>query len=310
MRFNERGPLALLLALASFAASAAPSDYLPPWNEPPAGGVHFQVPPVDAVSDLYGDITDPQLVIFLGGNQFMLVPELLAAFQREHPQYQRIFVETLPPGILARQIQTGSLVMDNLRISLQPDVYTAGRNSIAELQRQHDWFAATADYLGNRLAILVAKGNPKHIRSLTDLGRADVRVSMPNPEFEGIGRQLEDCYRKAGGAALDERIMRAKLRDGSTFLTQIHHRESPLRLLSGASDAAPVWDTEAYYQQQILHHPLETVPIPPEYNVTTTSTAASLRRAPHPQAAQDFLRFLQSPAARTIYRKYGFQPIP
>jgi hypothetical protein len=29
---------------------------------------------------LYGDINDPQLVVFMGGNQFMVVDELIAAF--------------------------------------------------------------------------------------------------------------------------------------------------------------------------------------------------------------------------------------
>lgn len=72
----------------------------PPWNPPLSGGVNFTVKGVDNVPDIYGDITDPQLVIFMGGNQFMVLDELLAAFRKKHPQYQRILVETLPPGLL------------------------------------------------------------------------------------------------------------------------------------------------------------------------------------------------------------------
>lgn len=71
------------------------------------------------------------------------------------------------------------------------DVYTAGRSAIAEKQKQHDWFAESYDYARNPLAILVARGNPKHIEGLKDLGRADVRVSMPNPAWEGIAKQIE-----------------------------------------------------------------------------------------------------------------------
>ena len=228
-RFTSRLHRALLAALlvavsgGAFAAGRAngQTDYLPPWNPPPAGGVHFSVPPVDAIADLHGDIVDPQLVVFFAGNQFMVVHDLLEAFKQVHPQYQRIYAETLPPGILAKQIESGTLVMGNLRITLKPDIYTAGKDAIAEQQKQHDWFADSYDYARNPLAILVARGNPKHIEGLADLGRADVRVSMPNPAWEGIAKQIEASYRKAGGDALDHTIMDTKVKDGSTFLTRI-----------------------------------------------------------------------------------------
>jgi len=131
---------------------------------------------------------------------------------------------------------------------------------------------------------------------------------MPNPAWEGIAKQIEASYRKAGGDALDHAIMDTKVKDGSTFLTRIHHRQSPLRVLQGESDAAPVWSTEAYFQQQIMHFPVDTVTIPAAQNVVSTYTAARMKDAPHAQAAKDFLAFMQTPAAQAVYRKYGFMP--
>lgn len=297
---------AMMVMLCTAAFAQTTDDWLPPWNPPPAGGEHFSVPPFDAVADLHGDVVDPQLTVFFAGNQFMVVHDLVAAFKQAYPRYQRVFVETLPPGILAKQIEKGSLVMGNLRIAAKPDIYTAGKDAIAERQQQHHWFAETTDYARNGLAILVAKGNPKHIEGLKDLGRPDVHVSMPNPAWEGIARQIEASYRKAGGEALEHAIMVTKVKDGTTFLTHIHHRQSPLRVLEGLADAAPVWSTEAYFQQEILHHPVETIAIPAAQNEFATYTAALMRDAPHPQAAKDFFAFMQSPAAQAIYRKYGF----
>ncbi|MFK2856746.1 substrate-binding domain-containing protein [Dyella humi] len=305
--WKRRHLLLAALLVACGVVHAAQPNYLPPWNPPPTRGVSFAVPPFDAIADLHGDIVDPQLTVFFAGNQFMVVHDLVEAFKQHHPQYQRVFVETLPPGILAKQIETGSLVMGNLRIALKPDIFTNGKGSITELQKQHDWFADTVDYARNPLAILVAKGNPKHVESLKDLGRADVRVSMPNPQWEGIAKQIEAGYRKAGGDALDRTIMDNKVKDGSTYLTRIHHRESPLRVLQGESDAVPVWSTEAYFQQQVLHRPVETITIPAEQNVTATYTAARMKDAPHEQASKDFLTFMASAEAQAIYRKYGFQ---
>ena len=304
----QRVLLAGCVAVVCGVASAAQDSYLPPWNPPPTGGVSFAVPPFDAIADLHGDIVDTQLTVFFAGNQFMVVHDLVEAFKQRYPQYQRIYVETLPPGILTKQIETGSLVMGNLRIAVKPDIFTNGKGSIADLQKEHGWFADTADYARNPLAIMVAKGNPKHVEGLKDLGRPDVRVSMPNPQWEGIAKQIEVSYRQAGGDALDRTIMDSKVKDGSTYLTRIHHRESPLRVLQGESDAAPVWSTEAYFQQQILHRPVETITIPADQNVTSTYTAARMKDAPHAQAAKDFLAFMTSTEAQGIYRKYGFQP--
>ncbi|HEX9504051.1 MAG TPA: substrate-binding domain-containing protein [Patescibacteria group bacterium] len=286
-----------------FTKSQAQSHrFDPPWNTPPQSKVMFTIPGVDNVPDLYGDINDPQLVVFFAGNQFMCIDELIEAFKKEHPQYQRIFAETLPPGILARQIEGGSITIGNMRITLKPDVYTAGKGRIDQTM---PYLSQTETYAYNRLAIMVQKGNPKNVRGLRDLGRDDIRVSMPNPEWEGIGRRIEEAYVKAGGEELKNDIMVKKVKDSSTYLTQIHHRQTPMRILYDQSDAAPVWYTEAFYQQMI-QHPVDIVEIPESENISASYVAGLMKKPPHPQAAKDFMDFLVSTTAKGIYRKYGF----
>ena len=318
MQFSPYLLLALLAAPAALLAQTMPAQpaatpavpvepahrFDPPWNAPLPGGAAFTVPGIDNVPDLYGDVVDPQLVVFFAGNQFMVVDDLLQAFRRAHPEYQRIFVETLPPGILAKQIAQGSLVVGNLRIALKPDVYAAGKS---RLDQTPEWFARTSSYAQNRLAILVRKGNPKQVNNLRDLGRPEVRVSMPNPQWEGIGKRIEESYEKAGGAALRTAIMATKVKAGSTYLTQIHHRQSPLRVLYDESDAAPVWYTEAFYQR-MLGHPVERIDIPAKENITANYVAGMMKTAPHAKAAEDFVAFLNSPAGQAVYKKYGFLP--
>ena len=99
--------------------------------------------------------------------------------------------------------------------------------------------------------------------------------------------------------------MDTKVKDSTTYLTQIHHRQTPMRILYDQSDAAPVWFSEAFYQEMI-HHPIETINIPANENISATYIAGQLKTAPHPQAAKDFMNFLVSPTAKLIYRKYGF----
>jgi len=292
----------IIIILAAAAAYAQDHRFDPPWNRAPESKVMFTIPGIDNVPDLYGDINDPQLVIFFAGNQFMCIDDLLAAFKKAYPQYQRIFAETLPPGILAKQIAGGSITIGNMRITLQPDVYTAGKSRIVQMT---DLFSDTAAYAYNKLAIMVQKGNPKKIKGLRDLGRKDIKVSMPNPAWEGIAKRIEEAYVKAGGETLKNTIMQTKVKNSSTYLTQIHHRQTPMRILYKQSDAGPVWYSEAYYQQMI-GHPIEMITVPDKENITATYMAGLMKNAPHPEAAKDFMHFLQSETAKAIYRKYGF----
>jgi len=293
----------MLLACCIAKLHAQDHQYDPPWNTPPQNGVMFTIPGIDNVPDLFGDINDPQLVVFFAGNQFMCIDDLLAAFKKEYPQYKRVFAETLPPGILAKQIDAGSLTIGNMRITLRADVYTAGKNRIVQMK---NYFSDTATYAYNKLAIMVQAGNPKQINGLQDLGRDDVSVSMPNPAWEGIAKRIEEAYIKAGGESLENKIMVTKVADSSTYLTQIHHRQTPMRIMYKQSDAGPVWYSEAFYQQMI-HHPIEMITIPDDQNIKATYIAGLLKNAPHIQAAKDFMKFLTSNTAKTVYKKYGFE---
>lgn len=289
-------------AIGIAMAQGQDHQFDPPWNTPPVSGVTFTVPGIDNVPDLHGDINDPQLVIFFAGNQFMCIEKLLTAFKKAYPQYQRVFAETLPPGILARQIAGGSITIGNMQVTLKPDVYTAGRPRIVQMT---GLLEDTMVYAYNKLAIMVQKGNPKHITSLRDLAGKDVKVSMPNPRWEGIAGRIEEAYIKAGGEELKSQIMKTKVQNGSTFLTQIHHRQTPMRVLYGESDAGPVWYSEVRYQQ-LIGHPVDLVTIPAKENITATYMAGILKRAPHRQAAKDFMAFLQTSTAKAIYKGYGF----
>jgi molybdate transport system substrate-binding protein len=178
----------VLVALGWLPARAEKIE--PPWVKPPTQGINFTIYGIDNVPDLHGEIVNPDLVVFFAGNQFMVVPDLISAFRKKYPQYQKIYVETLPPGILAKQMEQGGLIIGNLRITSVPDIFTAGAGRIKDLQKTKGWFDQTAAYARNRLAIMVYQGNPDKINSLKDLGKPTVKVSMPNPAWEGIAKTI------------------------------------------------------------------------------------------------------------------------
>lgn len=277
----------------------------PPWAVPPQNGKNFTIPGIENVPDLHGDINNPDLVVFFNGNQFMVVNELMDAFKKAYPEFKKVFAETLPPGILADQIKEGAIIIGNMRIDLQPDVFTALTPRIEKLDKENGWFDRTEPYIKNRLGIMVYKNNPLKVSGLNDLAGKEIRVAMPNPKFEGIAKFIIKSYNLAGGSSLEKAIMETKVADGSTTLTRIHHRETPMWIMEKKVDAGPVWQTEAIFQQGI-GNPVEWIKIPDNQNVEVTYMAGMLKNAPHKAAAKAFMDFLISPAAQDLYEKYGF----
>ena len=290
-------------------ASAQP---LPPWsaghNDPAADrGYAFPVGDVDNTPDLHGNPASAQLVLFIGGNQFFVLPRLVARFEQLHPELRgHIFYETLPPGILRQQIaHNNTLTLGNLTLSVTPDVYEAGARVLDSMQSA-DQVDHVTRYATNDLAIMIPAANPKGIHSLNDLARPDLRLSMPNPAWEGVARQIAATLRNAGGDPLYQSVYVSKVTTGQTRLTQIHHRQTPMRILAGQADAGVTWSSEVAFQQQI-GNPITGVAIPAAQNVTAIYAAGVLRNAPHRAAAEAWVSFLQSPDAQAAYHAFGFR---
>jgi ABC-type molybdate transport system substrate-binding protein len=301
----------LTLLMVFVAESFAGAQAAPPWskgmNDPAAANSYvFHVPDIDNVPDFHGNPCDAKLVLFIGGNQFFVLPRLIAGFEKLHPELAgHIFYETLPPGILRRQMAHGNAITaGNLTLRVEPDVYEAGARVVHEMEQQGQ-VDHTTSYATNNLEIMVRAGNPKSIRSLKDLSREDVRLSMPNPETEGVARQIQASLKKAGGDALVRAVYEEKVKAGSTFLTQIHHRQTPMRILEGKSDAGVVWSSEVKFQEEI-GAPIAGVRIPDAQNVTAVYAGGVVRNAPHREAALAWLAYLKSPEARAAYAEFGF----
>jgi ABC-type molybdate transport system substrate-binding protein len=305
---------ALLLPLLAHAAEPNRDTIFPPWqhganNDAAPRGLSFTIPQIDDLADFHGDISDPKLVLYVGGNYFFAMAPLAAAFEQQHPEFKgRVYWETLPPGLLERQIATGGTVTSgNMTWTAKPDVYLAGLKKVKGLIDQGVLTGPAVPYVTNTLTIMVPAGNPGHVQGLSDLARPDLHVAMPNPAFEGVARQIEASLKKAGGKALATTVYKTKVADGGTVLTQIHHRQTPLFLMQERAQAGVTWQSEANFQEQV-GNPISHVDIPSAQNTTGIYAGAEVRSAPHPDAARLWLSFVRSPAALSIFGRYGFKP--
>jgi molybdate transport system substrate-binding protein len=269
--------------------------------------------PSDRDQDLLGleYAEKADLVLFMAGNQFMAMPQLLAAFKQNHPEVKNIFCETLPPKMELQQILAGGAIFQDQEITCPPDVYSSVSQTAVDtlakigLTQAKDCFI----YLHNRIILMVRENNPLKISSVQDLAADHVRISQPNPQYEDISEHIINMYRHAGGQSLVERIMETKKKQGTTILTTVHHRQTPERLLSGEADVGPVWATEvAHARQQGL--PLDGVGVGTELDQRNNVNyfACPIATGRNRNKGLAFLTFLKTRTAQDIFRYYGFTP--
>jgi len=273
----------------------------------------FPVIPPERGDDLHhlAAAETADLVLFMAGNQFMAMADIVAAFRQTHPEIGTIFYETLPPGIELKQILAGGAVFQDRLLRVTPDIYS----SVSEkaMQKLADTGRiAPGDYrlyLHNRLSLMVPAGNPAGIAAVGDLGRREIRISQPDPANEDIAHHILDMYRDVGGERLVARIMDEKKAAGTTLMTVVHHRETPQRITDQTADVGPVWATEIHHARS-LHLPIDEVQ--PGATLDQRNRInyyiCRLKSAPHPENAQKFLAFILSSAAQAIYTRYGFTP--
>jgi molybdate transport system substrate-binding protein len=320
-----RGLLLAVFALAALPALAEPPTrspagrvaaeeaVFPPWqngtnNDAPNKGLVFTVPPVDTMVDFHGSVTDTALVIYASGNNFFAYKQLVDLFGDKHPEWRgRIFYETLPPGLLLKQLRNGGTVTSgNLTFTAKPDIMMAEKTASENWVKQNFLVDPVVSFATNDLTIMVRAGNPDRIRGLADLGKPRIVLAMPNPAFEGVAGQIKAALRKAGGDALANAVYERKVDEGTTILTRIHHRQTPLWLMQDRVRAGVTWRSEALFQEQ-AGHPIAHVDIPPEQNVIATYSAAMAANAPHPYVAKAWLDFIKSDEAFAVLQPYGFK---
>lgn len=246
-----------LLVIQAFPSHAIefPVDRFPPWqagaNNPASDkGLEFTVKEADNLADFHGDLTNARLVLYVGGNYFFAMAPLVAAFEAKHPELKgRIYYETIPPGLLVRQMKAGwRITVGNMTWTAKPDAYFSGLMAVNRLIEAGDLLGPPTIYATNQLAIMVPKGNPAGIKSLADLARPGLTLAMPNPEFEGVARQIKASLAKAGGDGLVKAVYETKVADGTTLLTRMHHRQTPVWLMQGRAQAGVTWRSETLFQ--------------------------------------------------------------
>ena len=140
----------------------------------------------------------------------------------------------------------------------------------------------------NRLEIAVAKGNPKHIRSLADLARSDIVVVLADPSVPA-GKYAQQALAKAGVT-----VRPASLELEVTAVLN--------KVALGEADAGIV-----YVSDVVSSGKVDGIAIPDSQNVIADYPIALLAGAPDRSAAQTFVDYVLSPSGQAVLAQAGFQ---
>ena len=143
-------------------------------------------------------------------------------------------------------------------------------------------------------AILVAKGNPKNVRGLSDLARPGLRVVIGQKGAVCLGDAAEDILKRAG---LLEKV-RPRIVSYAMSCEDVQNA-----LLMGEADVIIGWDCMA------RQHPtkIDLIPIPRKYLASIYNIpGAVVTWSKNKAAAQSFLGWLTGPSGRWIFKSHGY----
>ena len=252
---------------------------------------------------------DAELILWLAGNQFFAMDDVVRAFQAQHRGID-VGLITLPPGLLLGAIEKGGWTYAGKDFPGRPDVYASVNLGHLKKLKQLGLMRDYATYMHNEMVLMVAKGNPKGIRGIQDVKRSDVRTSMPNPVNEGImqfyGRKVLERHGLWAHVSGGKECFSCQTTANNWF-TAVHHRETPDRILAGTSDTGIVWVTEGIEAQR-EGKAVDMVKLPPQDSLRDEVAYAigALTGGRREAAAARYLAFLATPQAQAAYAKYGF----
>jgi sulfate transport system substrate-binding protein len=196
---------------------------------------------------------------------------------------------------------------DIVELSLAPDMDQLAQAGIVSPNwKKQSYKGVVTDSV---VVFVVRPGNPKHIKSWNDLLRPGVQVVTPNPFTSGGARwnimAAYGSWRKQGKTDAQAQANLLKLFK-NVVVQDKSARDSVNTFLSGKGDVLLSYENEALGAQKKGQNlpfviPKTTILIENPIAVTkSTSDAAK---------ANQFLRFLRTPAAQQVFADWGYRPV-
>ena len=146
------------------------------------------------------------------------------------------------------------------------------------------------DFARNTGEIIVEKGNPEHIKSISDLANPSTKVVVCAPAVP-CGQVATAIFKNAD---VTVKPVSEEQNVGGVVT----------KVTLGEADAGIVYVTDVKANESKA----TGVPIPADENDITAYPIAQLKDAPNPSAAAAFISYVLSPAGQQVLASFGFMP--
>ena len=242
-----------------------------------------------------------ELIVFAAASMTETLTELKAVYEAEHPEVTVVY-NFDSSGTLKTQIENGAECdvfisaapkqMNQLDKEADPAVNTAGLDFVLAGTR--------VNLLENKVALAVPEGNPKGVESYDALvqGLKDgaLLLAMGNSDVP-VGQYTQKIFAFYG---LDEEA----LAKSGVITYGSNVKEVTTQVSEAAVDCGIIYATDAFSAGLTV---VDTAT--KEMCGQVIYPAAVLNITRHEEAARDFLAFLTSEAADTVFEAVGFSPM-
>jgi molybdate transport system substrate-binding protein len=213
---------------------------------------------------------------------------LTTAFKALGDSYQKA-----NPGTTVKFNFAGSpTLVTQIEQGAQADVFASADTTNMD-KLMTDGFTTSAPpeiFAHNKLEIVVAAGNPKHIASLADLAKPGVIYISAGPTVPA-GKYAAQALSSAGVKVTPKSLE-----------TDVKSVVSKVQL--GEADAGIVYTTDV----KAAGDKVSGVEIPDPYNVVATYPIAAVKGTTNTETAYTFIAYVKSSEGQAILASYGFQP--
>ena len=225
-----------------------------------------------------GDSISGSLTVSAASSLQGAFTDIEAAFTKAHPGVN-VTINFAASSTLAQQIIAGAPV----------DVFASADTAVMTKVSDANLLNGPAiTFATNSLEIIVRKGNPLKIASVSDLSKSGVIYVTCAPEVP-IGKYSAQALQKAGVT-----LKPASLEPDVKGIVA--------KVAAGEADAGIVYSTDVLATKRAT----EGVVLPTDINVTATYPIAALSTSHNLAAAQAWIAFVSGPLGQSILTSYGF----
>jgi len=233
--------------------------------------------------------------------------QLIPAFQKTAAGKDVSFSQSYgASGEQSRAVAAG-LNADIVAFSLAPDITSLVQKKLVAQNWNKDKFNGMVTR--SVVVFVVRDGNPKKLKTWTDLLKPGVQIVTPNPFTSGGARwNVMAAYGgalRAGKSPKQAQIYLAQMWK-HVVAQPASAREGLQTFLAGRGDVFLAYENEALFAQQ-HNQPVQFVI--PKATILIENPIAVTANAQHKAQARAFINFLRTKPAQRIFAQNGYRPI-